>query len=130
MSFWRQQAVRARGDCSLDNIAPYITSKLNQFTTNALLRPIIGQPRSTIDFRACLDDGRIVLVSLPKGLLGELDAQLLGMLIIGKLFNTALQRVAVDATARRPFFLYVDEAHNFITDTVAKLLARRRCEDW
>ena len=89
MNFWRKQAEQAGGDNSLKNMAPYITSKLNQFTSNALLRPIIGQARSTVDFRACLDEGRIVLVDLPKGLLGQLDTQLLGMLIIGKLFDAA-----------------------------------------
>jgi hypothetical protein len=126
VSFWRRQAEPAGGDASLKNMAPYITSKLNQFTSNALLRPIIGQSRSTVDFRACLDQGRIVLVDLPKGVLGQLDTQLLGMLIIGKLFDAALQRTTVPEGQRRPFFLYVDEAHNFTTETVAHLLAEAR----
>lgn len=126
VNFWRRQAEQAGGDASLKNMAPYITSKLNQFTSNALLRPIIGQSRSTVDFRACLDEGRIVLVNLAKGLLGQLDTQLLGMLIIGKLFDAALQRTTVPEGQRRPFFLYVDEAHNFTTETVAHLLAEAR----
>lgn len=126
VNFWRKQAEPAGGDSSLKNMAPYITSKLNQFTSNALLRPIIGQSQSTVDFRACLDQGRIVLVNLAKGLLGQLDTQLLGMLIIGKLFDAALQRTTVPEGQRRPFFLYVDEAHNFTTETVAHLLAEAR----
>lgn len=73
-----------------------------------------------------MDQGRIVLVHLPKGLLGALDARLLGMLIIGKLFAAALQRAQVDSRLRRPFYLYVDEAHHFTTDTVAQLLAEAR----
>jgi hypothetical protein len=125
-SFWRGQAERASGDAGLNNIGPYITSKLNQFTSNALLRPIIGQPQSTVDFQTCMDQGYIVLVHLPKGLLGALDARLLGMLIIGKLFTAALQRAQVDSHQRRPFYLYVDEAHHFTTDTVAQLLAEAR----
>ncbi len=103
--FWRGQAERG-SELSLRNVAPYVTCKLNQFTCNALLRPIIGQSRSTVDFRACMDAGRIVLVNLSKGLLGELDTRLLGMLIIGKLFNAALQRVNIPANERRPFSLY------------------------
>ena len=126
VNFWHKQAEPAGGDSSLKNMAPYITSKLNQFTSNALLRPIIGQSQSTVDFRACLDQGRIVLVDLPKGVLGQLDTQLLGMLIIGKLFDAALQRTEVPEGQRRPFFLYVDEAHNFTTETVAHLLAEAR----
>lgn len=126
VNFWRHQAHRTTGDSGLNNMAPYITSKLNQFTHNALLRPIIGQSSSTVDFRRCMDEGRIVLIKLAKGVLGELDAHLLGMLIIGKLFNTALQRADMPPEKRRPFYLYVDEAHNFTTDTVAHLLAEAR----
>jgi hypothetical protein len=125
-SFWRHQADRVKGDVSLENMTPYITSKLNQFTSNALLRPIIGQPESTLDLQDCMERGRIVLVNLPKGILGALDARLLGMLIVGKLFDAALQRIQMDCRERRPFFLYVDEAQHFTTDTLAQLLAEAR----
>ncbi|WP_295387745.1 hypothetical protein [uncultured Thiodictyon sp.] len=125
-SFWTGQAERAGGEAALDNMGPYITSKLNQFTHNAALRPIIGQSRSTIDFRACMDQGKILLVKLSKGQLGTMDTQLLGMLVIGKLFDAALGRVDVALHARRPFHLYVDEAQNFVTDTVADLLSEAR----
>jgi len=126
VSFWTGQAERAGGENALSNMGPYITSKLNQFTHNAILRPIIGQSRSTIDFRACMDQGKILLVNLSKGRLGTMDTQLLGMLVIGKLFDAALGRVDVPLQARRPFHLYVDEAQNFVTDTVAELLSEAR----
>lgn len=71
VNFWRKQAEPASGDSSLKNMAPYITSKLNQFTSNALLRPIIGQARSTVDFRACLDEGRICWSICPRGCWGS-----------------------------------------------------------
>lgn len=125
-SFWTKQAEEAGGDASLRNIVPYITSKLNQFTTNALLRPIIGQSKSTINFRDVIDEGKIILVNLSKGLLGELDTQLLGMLIIGKIFSSAMGRVSLSPEKRRPVFLYVDEFQNFTTDTVAHLLSEAR----
>lgn len=125
-SFWSKQAEEADGDASLRNMTPYITSKLNQFTTNALLRPIIGQSKSTINLREVMDKGRILLVNLSKGLLGELDTQLLGMLIIGKIFNSAMSRVTLPTEHRRPMFLYVDEFQNFTTDTVAHLLSEAR----
>ena len=126
VSFWRDQAEKAGGEISLSNMGPYITSKLNQFTSNALLRPIIGQGHNTVDFRACMDEGRIVLVHLPKGLLGHMDTQLLGMLIIGKFFDAALQRYTTPEAQRRPFHLYIDEAHHFTTSSVVNLLAEAR----
>ena len=125
-SFWKGQAEKAGGEASLDNVGPYITSKLNQFTQNATLRPIIGQSRSTIDFRACIDEGRIVLVNLSKGGLGSMDAKLLGMLVMGRLFDAALGRWKTPNEQRRPFHVYVDEAQNFVTDTVAELLSEAR----
>jgi hypothetical protein len=126
VNFWKRQAEKAGGDASLNNIAPYITCKLNQFTTNALLRPIIGQSRSAIDFRELMDMGKILLVNLSKGLLGELDTQLLGMLVIGKIFSSAMERISIPAENRKPMFLYVDEFQNFTTDTVAYLLSEAR----
>lgn len=125
-TFWTKQAERAGGEAALENIAPYITSKLNQFTHNALLRVIIGQPRTTVDFRVAMDEGKIVLVNLSKGYLGELDTQLLGMLIIGKVFSSAMGRVTLAPENRRPVFLYIDEFQNFVTDSVAHLLSEAR----
>lgn len=125
-NFWKKQAEEAGGETSLKNMAPYITCKLNQFTTNAILRPIIGQPKSTIDFREAIDTGKILLVNLSKGLLGELDTQLLGMLVIGKIFTAAMGRTSIRAERRKPMFLYVDEFQNFTTDTVAHLLSEAR----
>lgn len=124
--FWSKQAERAGGEMSLHNIAPYITSKLNQFTSNALLRPIIGQASSTFDFRELLDRRRILLVNLAKGVLGEMDTRLLGMLIMGKLFCAALGRTDASPASRHPFYVYVDEFQNFTTETVASLLSEAR----
>ncbi len=124
--FWSEQAERAGGESALANIAPYITSKLNQFTHNALLRPIIGQCKSTIDFRQLMDHRQILLVNLSKGLLGELDTPMLRMLLIGKLFFAAMGRVDVPEAQRTPFHWYVDEFQNFTTGTVAHLLSESR----
>ena len=126
VSFWEKQASQAGGESSLANIAPYITSKLNQFTHNDLLRPIIGQAKTTIDFRAAMDQGKIILVNLAKGVLGEFDVRLLGMLLIGKIFNSALSRIALPAAERRPFYLYIDEFQNVATDTIVGLVSEAR----
>lgn len=124
--FWSQQADRARGDGSLENMAVYVTSKFNQFTGNVLLRNIVGQSRSTIDFRAAMDSRKILLVNLSKGLLGEFDSTLLGMLIVSKLFVAALGRARMLREARHALHLYIDEFQNFTTDTVAHLLSEAR----
>lgn len=125
-SFWTLMAERAGGDASLVNVAPYITSKLTPFVYNALLRPIIGQPKSTINFREIMDKRQILLVNLSKGMLGEMDTQLLGMIIIGKIFSSAMGRVSMRPEDRKPFYLYVDEFQNFTTDSVAFLLSEAR----
>jgi hypothetical protein len=125
-SFWSRMAERANGEASLANFAPYVTSKLNQFTTNGLLRPIIGQKQSTIDFRDAMDRSRILIVNLCKGLLGSLDSRLLGMLVLGKLFGAAMERVELPASERAPFYVYIDEFQSIATDSIAHMIAESR----
>ena len=124
--FWSRQAERAKGEVALPNIAPYITCKLNQFTTNAMVTPIIGQATSTIRFRELMDSRRIVLINIPLGLLGELNTQLLGMLLIGKLYSAAMGRASVPAADRVPCYVYIDEFQLFATSTAAHVLAGAR----
>lgn len=124
--FWSQQAERARSEGALENMAVYVTSKFNQFTGNVVLRNIVGQSCSTIDFRAAMQGRKILLVNLSKGLLGEFDSALLGMLIVSKLFVAALGRARMPRESRHPLHLYIDEFQNFTTDTVAHLLSEAR----
>ncbi|MEQ1848670.1 MAG: TraM recognition domain-containing protein, partial [Nitrospira sp.] len=126
VSFWDRQAEQVSGEASLKNMAPYITSKLNQFTHNPLLRPIIGQRHSSINFRQIMDDKQILLVNLSKGLLGEFDTQLLGMILIGKLFIAAMGRADINKAQRTPFHWYIDEFQNFATDSIGHLLSESR----
>jgi hypothetical protein len=126
VGFWTNQAEKVRGDAALENMAPYIASKINAFTCNALIRPIVGQAKSTIDLRKVLDNQGILLVKLPKGILGELDTQLLGSLLLSKIFATALGRARVKSSKRAPFHLYVDEFQNFTNDTIAHILSEAR----
>lgn len=126
VKFWREEAEKAGGEAALANIVPYISSKLNQFTTNDILRPMVGQPRSAFSFRKAMDERKIILVTLPKGLLGELNARLLGMLIVGKLQLAAFSRQDQAEEKRVPFFLYVDEFQNFTSKTFATILSEAR----
>lgn len=126
VGFWNGIAERACGESSLQTIAPYITSKLNAFTCNAMIRPIIGQANGTIPFRRVMDNRKILLMKLPKGILGELDTQLLGSFLLSKVFVTAMQRAGAKTKKRSAFHLYVDEFQNFTNDTVAHMLSEAR----
>lgn len=121
-NFWEKEAHRAGGDLSLANIAPYITSKLSRFIYNEIVRVIIGQRTSTVDFRDLMDRGKILLVDLRKGLLGSTNSHFLGMILVGKLFNAALGR----GSGLRDFSLYVDEFHNLATPTFVSILSEAR----
>ncbi|MEK7513046.1 MAG: DUF87 domain-containing protein, partial [Patescibacteria group bacterium] len=110
--FWEKEAEKASGEAALANTVPYITSKFNTFIANDYVRPIIAQPKSTLNFREMLDRGRIVLVNLSKGKIGDLNSSLLGMVIIGKLTMAAFSRADVPSDRRRDFYLYVDEFQN------------------
>ncbi|MEK7193659.1 MAG: DUF87 domain-containing protein [Patescibacteria group bacterium] len=127
IDFWEKEAVKAGGDASLANMTPYITSKFNNFISNDYMRPIIGQPKSAFNFRAVMDEGKILLVNLSKGRIGDINAGLLGMVIAGKLLMSALSRVDIaDANKRRDFNLYIDEFQNFTTDSIATILSEAR----
>lgn len=126
IGFWRDIAEKAGGEAALANIAPYITCKLNAFTYNALIRPIVGQAESTIDFRGVMNRQGILLVKLPKGLLGEFDAQLLGSFILSRIFAVAMSRADIPIHKRHAFHLYVDEFQNFVNDGAAFMLAEAR----
>ncbi|MFZ1413767.1 MAG: type IV secretion system DNA-binding domain-containing protein [Defluviicoccus sp.] len=125
-AFWQGIAGKVtHQDYSLKNMAPYIVSKLTQFTSNALIRPIIAQPGS-IDFRRLMDEGRIVLINLAKGHLGELDSALLGMLVLGKIYLAALSRTDTQLESRRVVHLYVDEFQNIATESLAAMMSEAR----
>jgi hypothetical protein len=123
--FWTKQAERAVGESSLAGMTPYITSKLNQFSQNALLAPILGQRSNTISFAEILREGSILLVNLSVGQLGVRDAQLLGMLIVGRLLRAAVSRQLAE-NAARCMHVYLDEFQYFLTDAAAETLAQGR----
>ncbi len=126
IDFWRKQAEAAGGEASLKNIVPYIVSKLAPFLTNAYLRPIVAQQESTLNFRDIMDNKKILIAPLSKGRIGEMNAYLLGMILIGKLLVAALERDEIPEKDRVPFYLYIDEFQNFLTDGIQTILSEAR----
>jgi len=127
IDFWEKEATKATGDWSLANMGLYVSSKFNSFTANDYMRPIIGQTKSAFDFRQVMDEGKILLVNLSKGRIGDINANLLGMIIVGKILMAALSRTdIIQEDKRRDFYLYIDEFQNFTTDSIATILSEAR----
>ncbi|MEK7102770.1 MAG: type IV secretion system DNA-binding domain-containing protein [Patescibacteria group bacterium] len=124
--FWIKEAQKAGGEAALANMVPYITSKLNQFVANDIMRPIIGQQKSAFDIRDLMDNKKILLVKLSKGKLGDLNAYLLGLIVVSKITMAALSRGEIPEADRHDFYLYIDEFQNFITDSIAVILSEAR----
>lgn len=124
--FWTKEAEKAGGEAALANMVPYITSKLTTFISNDMMRPIIAQQKSTINLRKIMDEGKILLVNLSKGKIGEINARLLGMVIVGKILMAALSRVDTPEQDRKDFYLYMDEFQNVTTDSIAQILSEAR----
>lgn len=127
IDFWEREATKTSGEHSLANMAVWITSKFGNFLSNDFMRPIIGQTKSAFNFRQIMDEGKMLFVNLPKGKIGDLNANLLGMILVGKLTMAAFSRIdIVDQNERRDFYLYMDEFQNFTTDTIATILSEAR----
>lgn len=124
--FWQEIATKAEGESSLQNIVPYITNKFDEFTGNDFMRPIIGQQESSFKFREVIDSKKILLVNLSKGRLGERNANLLGLVLVGKLFMAAMSRADSPGTKFPPFYLYIDEFQNITTSSIPAILSEAR----
>lgn len=127
VQFWTEVAEKAGGEASLANIVPYITSKFDVFLANEIMRPIIAQEKSSFNFRDIMDGKKILLVNLSKGRLGDINANLIGLILVGKILMAALSRVdSMSSESTPPFYLYIDEFQNITTDSIASILSEAR----
>lgn len=126
LQFWNNVASKAGGEASLQNIVPYIVSKFDVFMSNEIMRPIIAQQESAFNFRKVMDEKKILLVNLSKGRLGEINANLIGLIMVGKLLMAALSRVDTPDDQRAPFYLYIDEFQNVTTNAISQILSEAR----
>jgi hypothetical protein len=123
--FWIN-AEKTTGDQSIANFVPYISSKFDNFISNDIMRPVVLQEKSVFNFREIMDNKKILLVNLSKGRLGEINANLIGLLIVGKIQMAALSRVDMYGKKMNDFYLYIDEFQNVTTDSIASILSEAR----
>ena len=124
-NFWTVEFASWNDKFAAEAVAP-VLNKVGAFTANPLVRNIIGQPKSSFNVRQIMDERKILLVNLSRGLLGEDNAALLGSLLVTKIQLGAMSRADMPAEQRTPFYLYVDEFQNFATDSFATILSEAR----
>lgn len=125
-SFWITEFASWNEKFASEAVAP-VLNKVGAFTANPLVRNIVGQQKSAFNIRQMMDEGKILIVNLSRGQVGEDNAAILGALMVTKIQLAAMSRSdIVDINARRPFYLYVDEFQNFATDSFAVILSEAR----
>jgi hypothetical protein len=124
-NFWTVEFASWNDKFAAEAVAP-VLNKVGAFTANPLVRNIIGQPKSSFNIRQIMDERKILIVNLSRGLVGEDNASLLGALLVTKIQLAAMSRADIPAEQREPFYLYVDEFQNFATDSFATILSEAR----
>lgn len=125
LNFWRNEFQKMPPKLQQEAISP-ILNKVGQFVSSPLIRAIIGRPKSTVNLEKIMNEGKVLIVNLSQGRLGEDNSALLGAMIITKLQLAAMNRVNIPEEQRRDFYLYVDEFQNFATDSFIKILSEAR----
>jgi hypothetical protein len=123
--YWTDQIAQT-ADFHKSEVLDYIVSKFGRFVTNRLIRNIIGQSQSSFDLRRVMDEGKILLINLAKGKLGEENSNFLGLILVPRLLMAAMSRQDAPVEQRRDFYLYVDEFQNFATPDFAVILSEAR----
>jgi len=123
--YWTDQIART-ADFHKSEVLDYIVSKFGRFVTNKMMRNIIGQSKSSFDFRKIMDEGKILIINLAKGKIGEENSNFLGLILVPRILIAAMSRADMPAEKRRDFYLYVDEFQNFATPDFAQILSEAR----
>ncbi len=124
-NFWQVEFASWNSKFQAEAVAP-VLNKVGAFTANPIVRNIIGQPKSSFNIRKIMDERKILIVNLSRGLIGEDNASLLGALLVTKMQMGAMSRADIEMSERVPFYLYVDEFQNFATDSFATILSEAR----
>ena len=124
-AFWDHEYAQT-GDREKQEMIPFFSAKFWPFITNGTMRNIIGQTKSAFNLRRIMDDQKVLMVNLSKGRIGDLNAQLLGLIMVSKINMAAMSRADIPEDQRKDFYLYVDEFQNFATDTFGEILSEAR----
>jgi len=124
-NFWLKEWQQTTGSTRSDMLG-YVVSKVGRFIENEMMRNIIGQSHCGFDLAKIMDEGKIFLANLSKGLTGEVNSSLLGLILVSKMQMAAMKRARVPEEQRRDFYLYIDEFQNFTTDSIATILSEAR----
>ena len=124
-SFWEHEYAQT-GDREKQEMIPFFSAKFGPFITNTTMRNIIGQTKSAFNLRKVMDEQKVLMVNLSKWRIGDLNAQLLGLIMVSKINMAAMSRADMPEQDRKDFFLYVDEFQNFATDTFGEILSEAR----
>jgi hypothetical protein len=124
--FWQKVAEKAGGEHSLANMTPYITCKMAPLTSGAFLSELLRQPRDNVRLAARINETPIILVNLNKGVLGVRESRVLGVILLAQIMSAGLGRSLLPTGERKPVNVYVDEFQNFVSDTMASMLAEAR----
>lgn len=123
--YWTDQIAQT-ADFHKSEVLDYIVSKFGRFVTDKMMRNIIGQSQSAFNFRKVMDEGKILLINLAKGRIGEENSNFLGLVLVPKILVAAMSRQDIPEEERRDFYLYVDEFQNFATPDFATILSEAR----
>lgn len=114
------------GDREKAEIIPFIQAKFWPFTTGTYIRNVIGQPKSAFNFFDAMNEWKVIMVKLSKGLTGEDNSKLLGRMVTMQIKLSALKRASLDAKDRKPYFLYIDEFQNYVSNSIESILSEAR----
>lgn len=124
-AFWEQEFAKWKPQFQAEAVAP-IQNKVGQFLSHPILRGILEQSQNKLDLRSVMDDGKILIVNLSKGRIGEDASTMLGSFLVTGLQQAAMSRAEMNVTDRKPFYAYVDEFQNFVTESFATILSEAR----
>jgi hypothetical protein len=123
---WWDHTYAKMGEREKGEIIPYFAAKFGQFITNTLMRNIVGQTKSAFDIADIMNNEKILFASLSKGVLGDLNSNLLGLILVSKIQIAAMKRQQMATADRKDFFLYIDEFQNYVTDSIESILSEAR----
>ncbi len=123
---WWEKTYASMGQREKQEIIPYFAAKFGGFVTNETMRNIIGQTKSSFDIKTAMQEGKIILLNLSKGLIWDLNSKLLGMIIVSKIQTAAMQRQRMEKEDRKDFYLYIDEFQNYVTPSIESILSEAR----